>query len=340
MNLWDTIKSNVQPRMGPMKVAANSWRPVAEAAAERAKGGGTADGLDEEKRALTLINASGPRCCNCGLVAESVMRLPVYDPQDSVVPAASTRPEDRHDWVRIPLELEMAGARRFTLSDYVACTPACALRFMYDSTGFRPTHAVDLFHRMMRDRHRVDEPVNCAPPADALRYVNAWTRLSPPSAPPSQSSSSDSKATRISDSATKAQRQRLFTGHQQRRARALVGPNRWAEGLSARSFYSLLSIASIIGFKQRAPLIIPPHEGEDTALQSYDYRFTQYYFMDLLPPIVASDIKLPAGYDARGVQLDVNPDSDAETDFATGDIHAPPPPIPSSHSNPLPPTSS
>jgi hypothetical protein len=329
MNVWD----NVQPRMGPMKVTANSWRPVAEAAAERAKGGKDSDGLEEEKRALASV---GPRCCNCGLVAESVMRLPVYDPQDSVVPAASTRPEERHDWVRIPLELEMAGARRFTLSDYVACTPACALRFMYDSTGFRPTHAVDLFHRMMRDRHRVDEPVNCAPPADALRYVNAWSRLSPPV----QSSSSDSKASRIPESATKAQRQRLFTGHQLRRARALVEKTRWAEGLSARSFYSLLSIASIIGYKQRAPLIIPPHEGEDTALQSYDHRFTQYYFMDLLPPVVASDIKLPAGYDARGVQLDVNPDSDAETDFATGDIHAPPPPIPSSHSNPLPPTSS
>jgi hypothetical protein len=326
--LWTTVQSNVQPRIGPARVTANSWRPVAEAAAERAKT------TDDVKRCLST--STYPRCCNCGLLADPSMRLPVRDAQDPVVPAATTKPDDRHDWIRIPLGVETAGKRRFTLSDYVACTPACGLRYMYDSTAFRPTHAVDIFHRMLRDRHYVDEPVNAAPPADALAYVNAWNRLNTANDSKKSADAAVSTAVVVPRPSTRGRARWTSKGGGRSSAgrskdgTGLPVHRKWSEGLSVRSFYTLLAEYALVGYKQRPPLIIPPHEGEDSALQLYDHRFTQYYYADLLPAHTARDIQLPAGCDSRGVQLDTNPDSDAETDFATGVIHPPPPAPPSS----------
>jgi hypothetical protein len=98
-------------------------------------------------------------------------------------------------------------------------------------------------------------------------------------------------------------------------ALAYVVPN----GLSHTSFYILLSQISLIGYCEKPPKYIPPHEDEHLALTDGDSRFTQYYFQDLLPSHIK--IKLPAMIDESGIHLDANPDSDTETDFSTDQIH-------------------
>lgn len=96
------------------------------------------------------------------------------------------------------------------------------------------------------------------------------------------------------------------------------------EGLNARSFYQLLANVVLIGYKQSAPMYIPPRgDAEQTALQRRDPTYLQYYFQDLLPSHVCDDLQLPDQLNDGGIQLDANPDSDTETDLATEAIHPP-----------------
>lgn len=98
-------------------------------------------------------------------------------------------------------------------------------------------------------------------------------------------------------------------------------------GISARSFYWILSRLHLIAYKQMAPKYIPPMKDEASALERKDHRFTQYYFQESSagqtggPPQVGA--KLPAHLPVHGIKLDANPDVDLETDFATDSIHAP-----------------
>ena len=108
------------------------------------------------------------RCCNCGLAVDESMQLPVRDAHDPIAPL-------KRDYVRIPLDFDELRTRTvdvttssFEYSDYVSCTPPCALRFMYNSPDFVTSHVPDLFAMMMWLRHRINEPVNAAPSSDTL----------------------------------------------------------------------------------------------------------------------------------------------------------------------------
>lgn len=254
-----TVASNVQTAVGPGGVSAASSRCVAA----RLMNSATDD--------IAKLTAPGVlRCCNCGLSISEDMKLPVRDRFDPI--------DINSDYVRVPLDYEEVRNPSFELSDFCACTPGCALRYMYDSPDFITSHVPHLFALMMWHRHRMDEPVTAAPPADALQYLY--------------------------------------------RTKKNLNSNQQLPGLSAGSFYWLLSRTDVIGYKQMAPLYIPPTDAEYNALESKDSRFTQYYFQDVNhPPQVGA--KLPEHFPPGGIKLDANPDDDHETDFATDTVHPP-----------------
>jgi hypothetical protein len=252
------------------------------------------------------------RCCNCGLAIDETMKLPVRDPHD---PIAQTQ---ARDYVRIPLDFDELRTRTsvnatdnaasFEYSDYVACTPPCALRFMYESPDFVSSHVPDLFAKMMWLRHRINEPVNAAPTADCLSYLYRW-RLT------NVNNANHTNHTNHTNGSTKE------------------------IGLGSAAFYWLLGTLNVIGYKQMAPMYIPPMPEEHLALANRDHRFTQYYYQEATaaqhgPPQVGA--RLPSHLPTTGIKLDATPDADAETDFASDSIHpphalpphAPPPPPP------------
>jgi hypothetical protein len=94
-------------------------------------------------------------------------------------------------------------------------------------------------------------------------------------------------------------------------------------GLSRASFYALLSNINLLGYRQVAPAHIPPMEHEQTALQRNDVQFTKYYYQDLMPGCVLASLGLPPEFEDGGAQLDANPDTDSEIDFATDTVHPP-----------------
>jgi hypothetical protein len=275
-----------QVSVGPAGVAAVNSRNVAARLALTASD------------SVTRLCARGRlRCCNCGLLVDDSMKLPLRDPREVADLRGAGTGGVVADYVRVPLEWDDE-LQRGVYSDFVACTPPCALRFMYDSPNFTTSRVPHTFHLMMWNRHRQDEPVNAAPPAEGLSYLHETRRL-------------DGEAA------------------------ALREPQRPRVGLSAGSFYWLLSRLGLIGYKQTAPMYIPPLAEEGFALQNRDTRFTKYYYQEATagpgaPPQVGA--KLPPDIPSVGVRMDAHPDADGEFDLATDSLHADrraPPPTPS-----------
>jgi len=238
------MKSRIKSVAGPKGVFANTWRHNCEPLIQRAV-------VDHDHLKNKQI-----RCCGCGFEIPEEMKLLVFHQETKKEQKEQKEEQQEFDYVRIPLYGK--------LSPFVFCTPACGLNYYYEIKTITQTHGVDDFHALMWKRHHIDEPVNAAPSAEALMYVN---------------------------------------------------PN----GLSYTSFYTLLSQISLIGYCEKPPKYIPPHEDEHLALTNGDSRFTQYYFQDLLPPHIK--LKLPSSIDESGIHLDANPDSDTETDFSTDQVH-------------------
>jgi hypothetical protein len=149
---------NLQESKGPAGVLAVNSRNVA--------GRLSLTAVDDIR---VLCRPGTLRCCNCGLVVTEDMKLPVRDPHDPIAPL---RPGvESRDYVRIPLDYDELRNPTFEYTDYVACTPPCALRSMYDNPDLTRTHVPHIFAIMMAQRHRIDEPTNAAPPTDALAYL-------------------------------------------------------------------------------------------------------------------------------------------------------------------------
>jgi hypothetical protein len=289
---------------GPGGIEANHSRIIAERASETA--------TDD----IYILSQPGVlRCCNCGLAVTKAMMLPVFDPYDAILGSQNptSKGQERLDYVRVVFEYDELRTPTTEFSPFVACTPPCALRFSYDHSSFIPSQVPHLHAIMMWERHHIDEPTVAAPSGDCLAYVNhvAAVRHIPQqqsaAAPASSSSAVDSDKTHAKPSP-------VLT--------VVIDQPR---GLSARSFYKLLSNNNLQSEKVSAPMYIPPMgDDEQTALERHDSRFCQYYFTDLLPPSVAAELKLPPELDDGGVQLDANPDSDTETDLALDVVHAAP----------------
>jgi hypothetical protein len=289
---------NLQESVGPAGVSAVNSRCVAA----RLSVSATDD--------IAQISAKGVlRCCNCGLAVDESMKLPVRDPHDPIAP-------DGRDYVRIPLDFDELRGPSFEYSDYIACTPPCALSHMYDSPDFITSHVADIFPTMMWIRHRIDEPVNRAPPADCLNYLYRWTKLAPVITAGSTSDPAGLRADGRSSGSG------MSTG------------GGTGIGLSAASFFWILANPGVLGYKQTAPMYIPPIEEEYLAVANRDWRFTQYYFQESSagqtgPPQLGA--RLPPHLPSAGVKLDANPDVDHETDFAYDTVH--PPHILAAHAN-------
>ncbi len=301
--------------VGPGGVEANHSRVVAGRLAETAS--------DD----IALLSQPGVlRCCNCGLAVTPAMRLPVFDPHDPVLGpdgTASVRENGwRLDYVRVVLEYDELRTPSFEYSGFVACTAPCALRFAYNHPSFQPSQVPHMHANMMWERHRIDEPTVAAPCSDCLAYVHRSTRITSSDSKTSgrggevgTKSSSDSKTSgRGGEVGTKSSSDSKSSG-------------RGGEvGLTARAFYRLLARVTLQGRKQSAPGYIPPvGEEEQSALERQDKRFVQYYYQDVLPPHVAGSLGLPPDLEDGGIQLDANPDSDAEADLATDTLHPPNP---------------
>lgn len=169
---------------GPGAVEANHARVIAARSAETAS--------DD----IRLLSQPGVlRCCNCGLAVTAAMRLPVYDPQDAILrpapnPSATADAKaasdkgardkgkgEMLDYVRVVLEYDELRTPSFEYSQFVACTPPCALAFAYDHPSFQPSQVPHMHANMMWERHRVDEPTVKAPSAESLAYINSWHSL-------------------------------------------------------------------------------------------------------------------------------------------------------------------
>jgi hypothetical protein len=391
---WDV---NLGVALGPGKVWATHARRVAERLA-----------LVARDDATTLTGIGTLRCCNCGLAVYESMKLPIRDPQDSVVcpPGPPGHPgpgqpfghidtrqavangggglvllsnpgENKggmadgksapgavvvvwgRDWVRVPLEydLERTGSP-LELSDFVACTPPCALRYMYDSPVFPQARVPLLMAQMMWHRHRVEEPTNAAPPANALAYLLDSTPLAAPHASiapfsshapaPSSALATAGGGTSVAAGwsaalieAAKSGGNTTTTTTPNSTVATRARSERHRCGLAARQFYAILKESCLVGHVRIAPLYAPPMRGEAKAVANRDYRFTQYYMREPTaaqgaapsassaawaapgagPPHVGAE--LPPHLPSCGVRLDANPDADAETDFATDTVHPP-----------------
>ena len=154
------IDVNLREYPGPSGVLATSSRIVSVRAST------------ESRDDISLLTKPCLRCCNCGFAVTENMKLPIRDLHDPIVPQQyKGQGIFTRDYVRVPLDFDELRNPSFEYSDYVACTPSCALKYMYDDATLRPSHVPHLFAMMMWMRHRHDEPVNAAPSVDCLSYM-------------------------------------------------------------------------------------------------------------------------------------------------------------------------
>lgn len=190
--------------------------------------------------------------------------------------------ENGSDYIRIPLGHDMV-LNQFELSKYIACTAQCALGFMDRHVSFGQHSTPDLFHRMMKSRYGIQEPTIPAPPPDILSIFHEWCEID-------INNKTDSK-TQIQTS---------------------IG-----NGLSIAEFYTLLASDELLGEVVMEPFFIPPYPDEASALDRKDQGYLCAMYTDGLPDKILQEFDLTLTQ-----HLQANPDSDTESDYATGRVHA------------------
>ncbi len=266
------------------------------------------------------------RCINCTLEITETMKLPVYENGNLKEP----------DYVRIPLGHDMA-LNTFELSDFCGCCAPCALGWMNRHPSFGKNFTPDVFHKMMKFRHGVQEPTIPAPSYACLSLFTQWSLL------PSEESlltnnpnkivdtignqtnktedkRDDSDANNLSDNKDGKDMNRKEKTNKKKRNES--NKNEKASyknaGLSVQSFYRLLASNEIIASIVMEPFFVPPYPDEHLAIEKRKEGFLCSMYTDGLPDkIMFTDFK-----HLRRQHLEANPDSDTETDYATGAIHS------------------
>lgn len=278
-----------------------------------------ADGLQEEmgpgrvmvtharhlcaRRAQTVERApkSGVllRCPVCGHDMDESMKLAVR--QDHYLDSVGAK----RDWVRVPTEFRPERRHAFSyVPNMAVCSPSCSLGHLVFNTRFPgPARGPDLVALMMFYRHGVTEPVICAPGPEVCAYM-------------------------------------YDTAHASSGRRR--SPEGTVVGMGSASFYELLASqklsAKLINGYEYAPVTWQESALAHTRSSKSDWSrdllggTAKYWYCDGLPEHLRKDVESVAD-DGELVKQDGNPDSDAESDFATGEVH---PPLPSFFSTPPP----
>lgn len=304
-----TTVSAVQPRVskGPKGWNAKSVRQVH---AEKSK-----CPTDEED--LLWAGRNGVHCSHCGFSMTEDDKIVLFnknDPRGKVV-----------DFVRIPVYFDLQENPIYEDSDFVFCSPPCALGYMYDRPDMGTKTAVpDRFAHYMHVRYGITEPVVRAPSNVLLQYLWKTEPLDQMDiAPPMDVGVIDAKQPTIVDakphvdSKQPTTRPPLSTEMSNDQA-ARPWFRRLAPkpvGISFQEFHVALATQSFLLSVQTSSQFVPPLPNEHLALQERNPSIIRYLATDGLPEHIVNDLK-----NISLVNLDANPDSDTETDCSQSKV--------------------
>ena len=232
-------------------------------------------------------------CINCTLEIAEDMKLPVYENGKIV----ST------DYVRIPHAHDLV-LNTFELSNFCACSAPCALGFMMRHPACPAHQNPDLFHRMIKERHAIQEPTRPAPEFEVLQCANAWWPIDDDHG---KDGDNNKQADIKKDNGVDNDTKRITTDCS------------GFPGLSAKSFYWMLGRDEIFGVVRRPPVFVPEYPDEHLALEKKIRKYQCSMYTDGLPEKVAQDFE-----GVIGRHIEDYPDSDTESDYATGKVHTVP----------------
>jgi len=221
-----------------------------------------------------------PRCCRCGF--DVVCKLALVEPNGLVS-------DTLKDYVRVSFNFN-SETDHSTLSDFVACSPGCALGYMFDHSAFQLSRVQYLIGIMMMQRHGIREAYSQSPPAKSLAYLYEWEEIG------------DEKENKVDDGMEKKMKSK-----DEKEIIPKIGLDYAAfQYLTRKPMCNefLVTVASHMNF-------VPPYPDEHLALAQKKVGFLRNMNIDTIPDCI-KNVSF-AGIDM--INPDANVDSDTETDF-------------------------